>query len=369
MQGFLDKINPNDRVLVIGDIRQHQAIEAGKPFEQMQQAGMPTARLDRIIRQRDPELLKAVEQLAAGETRAGIGMLAQQGRIREMTDPKLRVAALAKGYAASPENTLIVSPDNRSRLEINQAVRSEMRERGLLKDDERSFQVLTHRGELTGSDRAWAARYNAGDVLQYNTGSKEHGIRRNSLARVLSVDPTANEITVETDSGGTITYDPRRLRGVNVFEETSREFATGDRVQFTAPNKALRVANRDLGTIEAIVENKITVRLDGRNERIITFDAERFRQMDHGYAVTSHSAQGITAERVLVNADTSVHPGLLNSRFAYVSVSRASQEAMIFTDSLAKLSSQLSVDLSKSSALEVSLPKPTIAEPELALSI
>ena len=27
-----------------------------------------------------------------------------------------------------------------------------------------------------------------------------------------------------------------------------------------------------------------------------------------GYAVTSHSSQGLTAERVLVNADTGVHP-------------------------------------------------------------
>ncbi len=78
------------------------------------------------------------------------------------------------------------------------------------------------------------------------------------------------------------------------------------------------------------------------------------RHFDHGYAVTSHSAQGLTAERVLVNADTSVHPDLLNSRFGYVSISRASQEATLFTDNLAKLNPQLSADISKTSALEIS---------------
>ncbi len=41
---------------------------------------------------------------------------------------------------------------------------------------------------------------------------------------------------------------------------------------------------------------------------------------DHGYAVTSHSSQGLTSERVLVDMDTNVHPELLNNHFAYVSV-------------------------------------------------
>jgi hypothetical protein len=41
--------------------------------------------------------------------------------------------------------------------------------------------------------------------------------------------------------------------------------------------------------------------------------------------------QGLTAERVLVNADTGVHPDLLNSRFGYVSISRDSHEATVTT--------------------------------------
>ena len=79
------------------------------------------------------------------------------------------------------------------------------------------------------------------------------------------------------------------------------------------------------------------------------------------YAVTSHSSQGLTAERVLVNADTGVHPDLLNSRFGYVSISRASHEATIFTDDLSKLSPQLSADVSKTSALEIG-PTQSVAQ-------
>ena len=92
---------------------------------------------------------------------------------------------------------------------------------------------------MTGVDRTWAARYNAGEVLQYTTGSKAEGIERGSFATVRSVDARANTLTVELENGSSVTYDPRRLRGVNVFRETEREFATGDRIQFTAPNKDL----------------------------------------------------------------------------------------------------------------------------------
>jgi ATP-dependent exoDNAse (exonuclease V) alpha subunit len=100
------------------------------------------------------------------------------------------------------------------------------------------------------------------------------------------------------------------------------------------------------------VDGRISARLG--DNRKIKFDANEHRHFDHGYAVTSHTSQGLTAERVLVNGDTCVHPDLLNSRFGYVSISRASHEATLFTDDMNKLNPLLSADASKSSALEVS---------------
>jgi ATP-dependent exoDNAse (exonuclease V) alpha subunit len=106
-------------------------------------------------------------------------------------------------------------------------------------------------------------------------------------------------------------------------------------------------------------DGRLSARLD--NNRQIEFNAAKHRHFDHGYAVTSHSSQGLTAERVLVNADTGVHPDLLNSRFGYVSISRASQDATLFTNNLAKLGPQLGADVSKTSALEIS-QAPSVAQ-------
>lgn len=169
---------------------------------------------------------------------------------------------------------------------------------------------------------------------------------------MVAIDPTANLLTVEKPNHELATYDPRRLIGVSVYQEIDREFSVGERIQFTAPDKSLGVANRDLALIDAIHPNgRVTATLS--DDRRIEFNAREYTHFDHGYAVTSHSSQGLTAERVLVYADTSVHPDLLNSRFAYVSVSRASHDAVVFTDDLAKLVPQLGADVSKTSALEI----------------
>ena len=57
-------------------------------------------------------------------------------------------------------------------------------------------------------------------------------------------------------------------------------------LQFRAPQRALQLANRDLGTIQDIEDDgKISVRMDGAKDRIVRFDANQMRHFDPGYAV------------------------------------------------------------------------------------
>lgn len=133
------------------------------------------------MRQRDPELKQTVEQLARGQVGEAVGGLERQGRIHEIKGPEERIAAIAKEYARSPENTLVVSPDNRSRAEINARIHVELQAKGVVGREEHRVQVLVPRQDLTGADRSWAERYNVGDVLRYSRGSKETGISKASM--------------------------------------------------------------------------------------------------------------------------------------------------------------------------------------------
>lgn len=267
MHEFVSRLHRNDRVLLVGDTRQHEAVEAGRPFAQLQEAGMHTVNLDEILRQRDPELKQAVEQLARGEVREAVASLDDQGRIHEYASRAERITAIAKEYT-----------------------------------------------------------------------------------RVVGIDAQSNLLAVVRADRSEQTYDPRRQMGVTVYREQERAFSVGDRIQFTAPANDLKIANRELATVEAFAANG-TMRLKLDDGRSVAIAPERHLHLDHGYAVTSYSSQGQTAERVLVHVDTELGAkDLLNSRMAYVAISRGQNDAQIFTNDREKLSQALSRDVSHQSA-------------------
>jgi len=349
---FVNRLHRNDRVLLVGDRRQHEAVEAGRPFAQLQDAGMRTVKLEEIVRQKDPELKQVVEQLARGEVREAVQSLDRQGRVHEIKNHDERIAAIAKDYAKSPENTLVISPDNRSRVEINERVHLELQRSGLVSREEHSIRTLVPRQDLTGADRTWAERYEVGNVVRYSRASKETGIGKGEYTQVKSIDAPRNRLTVELRDGAERTYDPRRQQGVSVFREEMRSFSVGDRIQFTAPANELKVANRELGTIKSIDEDgRLRLKMDGG--RAVELDTHKHPHLDYGYTMTSHSSQGQTADRVLIHVDTELTTkDLLNSRMAYVSVSRGRHDAQIYTNSVATLAQALGRDVSHAPAIQ-----------------
>ena len=140
--------------------------------------------------------------------------------------------------------------------------------------------------------------------------------------------------------------------GVSVYREQEKAFSVGDRIQFTAPNHELKIANRELGTVENIApDGAMRLKLD--SGRSMDYEPQRHPHLDHGYAVTSYSSQGQTAERVLIHVDTELAAkDLLNSRMAYVAVSRGQWDAQIFTNDREKLPQALGHDVSHQSALK-----------------
>jgi ATP-dependent exoDNAse (exonuclease V) alpha subunit len=352
MYTFLERLTRHDRVLFVGDVRQHEAVEAGRPYAQMQEAGLRTARLDEILRQKDPVLKETVEQLARGEVKQAIENLNYQGRVHEFKDREERIGEIAREYARSPEKTLVISPDNASRQEINRHIHRAMHEARHVTGADHRVPVLHARQELTGADRQHAQNYTEGDVIRFSKGSKPLGIEPGEYARVARVDEESNRLTITRKSGEELSYDPRRLQGVTVYRDGERSFAEGERVQMTSPYQPLHLANRELGTIKSIDgDGNLKLKMDSGRE--VAFNVREMPHLDYGYAVTSHSSQGQTADRVLVHVDSAETRGeLLNSRMAYVSVSRAEFDVQMYTNDAKTLGHVLSRDVSHPSATQ-----------------
>jgi hypothetical protein len=125
-----------------------------------------TARLDEIIRQKDPALKEVVEHLSRGEVKEAIEKLDTQSRVHEIADPNKRLRAIFHEYAKQPEGSLVVSPDNQSRVEINRMIHVEMQKAGQVDQRKRIVRVLVARQEITGADRQWAEQYEPGNIVR-----------------------------------------------------------------------------------------------------------------------------------------------------------------------------------------------------------
>ena len=117
--------------------------------------------------------------------------------------------------------------------------------------------------------------------------------------RVLLIGDTRQHQAVEA-GGESVTYDPRRLRGVSAYRETPREFATGDRIQFTQSDREHRIRSGDVATVERIAaDNGLTVKLD--NGKSFELNRDRAKHIDYGY--TGDGLQRLAADRVIGTAE------------------------------------------------------------------
>ena len=350
MSAFLRKLTPADRLLVIGDTKQHASLGAGAVFKQLQEAGMETYHLRKIMRQRPENYREVVKHVSKGEIRAALEKLDDDCRIHELTDERLRHRAIAMWYMNDPLHTLVVTPDNRSAAAISEAIRAE-RQLG----ECRAWRILHARTELTTADLRFAGNYHTGDVIEYSRRNESIGIAAGTRAQVVSVSRDTNQVTVMVEADGRIvTYDPKRAGGsATLYEAVDREFSAGERVQFTKALRLEGIANRALGAIERIDDaGNVVIKIDGR-EKLWQGNLEQFPHIDWGYVHTSYRVQSLTAENVLVHIDTDAPnvARMYSREFAYVAFSRGRQKMDVFTNARDELARSLTRSEEKPSAL------------------
>ena len=247
----------------------------------------------------------------------------------------------------------MISPDNNSRRELNDLIRGKLQAAGLLGADAALARILVNRQDLTKEDRKLAASYQTGDVLRFQSGSAELGMKAKAYATVIDRDTEKNTVTVKNATGKIQTYNPKRHYGVEVFEQQLRSLAFGEEIVFRAPSKEKGIANGDRATIEGIdLRGNVKVRMADKS-RTVMFNLPELQHFDYGYASTSYGAQGATVDRVLVHMNTAEKgaKAMLNSAMAYVSLSRPRNEIKVYTDDVKRLERMLETGEVKKVAL------------------
>ncbi|MFW9517113.1 MobF family relaxase, partial [Xanthomonas euvesicatoria] len=338
------------RMVLLGDTKQTEAIEAGKPFAQLQQDGMQTARISEIQRQKDHELKTAVEHAAEGRVTPS---LAHIKHVEELKEPIERHRAIVNDYIqlTEPERreTLIVAGTNEARREINRMVRQSLD----LTGKGREFETLT-RVDMTQAQRRFAPSYQPGMVIQPEKDDQKAGLTRGETYRVKDALP-GNALVLQRQDGTTTTINPRKATQLSVYRLERAELSVGDTVRINRNDPGRDLTNGDrmrvAGVIGGVVKLESVEQRDGRPARALELPTNRPLHLEHAYASTVHSAQGLTNDRALIALDTNSRTTSMN--LYYVAISRACHEARVYTNSVKELPAAIARRFDKTTALAI----------------
>ena len=336
------------RVVLVGDEKQLGAVEAGKPFAQLQASGMQTLVLDEILRQRDAELKEAVRASLAGEVQTAFAKLG--GHIAQVEKNELGTEAAARWLQFSPEQraaTGVIAPTRALRDTINDTIndtiRGQLVAEGTVTGPPREGERLVSRG-LTRAQMTVTANYALDDTVIFNRPYKTLGVEAGDERRVTGVDRQWKRVDLADDQGRIVKWAPERLAaakgGVEVYRSQAMELRAGDRVRWTRNDPGAGLVNGATATVERIERDGVRFRLeDGSIARLADGDPQ-LRHLDRAWAATVHAVQGRTVDRIIA-AMPADHPRLTTQQAFYVAISRARDRAELVTDDAWKLADQL----------------------------
>ncbi|UHL64070.1 AAA family ATPase [Paralcaligenes sp. KSB-10] len=345
MDKLLALIQPTGaKVVLLGDTAQTKAIEAGRAFAMLQENGMKTVLMADIQRQRSERLRQAVQLAAEGQASRSLPLLDQVLTIPDQftadehghksRDSSARYEAIAQAYtrlpAADQSGTIVVTGTNASREAINARTHALLG----LKDKGHQCQLLA-RHDTTRAERSVARYYTVGDIVVPER-DYQCGLKRGELYRVTG-STHHDRITVEPiqpDPSPTQSVEiiPKTMSKLSVYHLNRAELSVGDHVRITRNDAHNDLVNGQLAKIAAIDATSVTIETNGRHVQLTT---DRPLNMDYAYTTTAHSAQGLTCDRVLYNAESFSRTTAQDTY--YVSISRERHEVVVFTDDAKKL--------------------------------
>ncbi|MBX9727989.1 MAG: relaxase domain-containing protein, partial [Sphingopyxis sp.] len=300
------------RVVLVGDVKQLGSVGAGAAFAQLQSAGMATARLDNVVRQTNVATREAVLASIEGDARKALDALDRGGgRIIAHGSQGERFAAMAKAYTALDTSerarTLVIEPSRDGRDALTTDIRRELAVTGVLSGPAVTMESLVGKN-LSRIEARDPASYAPGDTVRFLRDYADKGVTRGAAYRVERIDPEKAAIALKAGDGSAVDWRLRQWGAgkVEVFEPKPMELQAGDRVQFTRNDREAGRINGLRGTVTAIdpERQQATVALaNGREQRLDLTDP-RDAHLRHAYVQTAHAAQGQTAERVLIHADS-----------------------------------------------------------------
>lgn len=332
------------KLVLAGDIKQLPAIEAGKPFAQLQQQNLRQSQITENLRAQTPQMQAINRALEKGDISEAFAALAPE---TIETERGIVAEVAAYVWAELPkeqrDETVLLAAGRAMRAAGNAAAQASLLARGQIGAKGIKLEVLD-RVTITREGARQLKGYHEGRVVAFQTNLTRQGFARGERGTVIDIKDGKVELAMP--DGEIRRFDPDRLPrnlkhdAVTIFERKQIALHVGDRLRWTAKDEARGLLNNDIAHVEKIKGNTITVQTgDGQLHDLKRDDPMRER-LDLAYAVNAHIAQGITVKNGIVMM--SERERMLNSAATFVvAVTRIAEHAVLVTDNVSRVAQQV----------------------------
>jgi len=345
----------NARLIFSGDSRQHSSVEAGDAARIVErETPVRVVDLKTIRRQVPAKYRAAVQSLAAGRTAKGLKQLDALGAVVEITDRNARLSRMVDDYLSASMETktiltrhgkksarkdcIMVAPTWAEIDDLTAIVRERLKQSGELQPKGVKFIALKNL-DWTAAERKDLKKFRGGEVLVFHQSAD--GFAKGEEVRAVRL--RKGKLEVRCADGRVMTITAKQAVSYSVFKEKEMELCSGDKVRLQTPcvdTRGRKLANGSVVTLDGVTVDGKLILADGRE--IAT------RQMTHGYAMTSHGAQGVTCDKAFV-------AGVMSKQGLYVSASRGRESVTFYTPDKAEFVAGLNLrSEERQSALEFS---------------
>jgi conjugative relaxase-like TrwC/TraI family protein len=321
------------RLLLSGDRRQHASVERGSVLKLLEtEAGIVSAEVKEIKRQQGT-YKAAVKLLSEQKIADGFNQLDAMGWVKQLPINE-RYVQMSSDYVstiAKGQSAIVVSPTHAEGHRITSEIRDRLRIKKVLGKEEKHFTIFETAG-LTEAERGDRVNYGSSDVLVFHQNAK--GFKKGDR--------------IKFDNAETLPLEhAKRFQAYHSREIT---FSQGDRIRITqngsTADGAHRLNNGSIYTIKRFTPDGGIVLAE--NGWTIAHD---FGHLTYGYVVTSHASQGKSVDQVFIGQSSESFRASSREQF-YVSVSRGSKKATIYTDDKHALRQQITESDERLSATE-----------------
>ncbi len=357
------------RLALVGDRKQLRAVGAGQPFPQLRDAGMQTALMDDIRRQRNPGLkataLDVIGSAPKPEPSPSPGKSGEN--LYQVPADELGEIAARIWLELLPESrsrTAILAPTRALRERINETVREGFEEEGTLHGREIVIETLVGLG-LTQAQKEDIRNWHEGDIAVFHNDFSRNRIRADDTCTVTAVK--RERVWLHHPDG-----KPRHISPADsvhyrleLCEAAPVRIRAGDRIRWTRNDNARRLAHGKQAVILTIKHNYLLVRTDNRRTLKFQHNDPQLRYIEHAYAWPIDAELELELELepkpkpkpkpkpeperidVIVALDSG-HGRLNDQQMFYWKIRRKRENAVVLTDNheqLVALQNDLSMDM------------------------